>query len=67
MLKEYEIKNIVSVDDDWGVAEGLLDKIAAQGIEANSTVKDYCDLYAIDIAAEETEVFREHSHTALFL
>ncbi len=65
MLKEYEIKNIVSVDDDWGVAEGLLDKIAAQGIEANSTVKDYCDLYAIDIAAEETEVFRELSHTAL--
>lgn len=65
MLKEYEIKNIVSVDDDWGVAEGLLDKIAAQGMEANSTVKDYCDLYAIDIAAEEKEVFRELSHTAL--
>ena len=49
MLNEYEIKNIISVDDNWFVSEGFVAKIIAQGVDENISIKDYCASYAIDI------------------
>lgn len=57
MLNEYEIKNIISVDDNWFVSEGFTAKIVAQGVDENILIKDYCASYAIDIDDTERECF----------
>lgn len=61
MLNEYEIKNIISVDDNWFVSEGFVAKIVAQGVGKNMSIKDYCASYAIDIDDTERECFDELS------
>lgn len=40
MLNEYEIKNIISVDDNWFVSEGFVAKIVAQGVGKNMSIKN---------------------------
>ena len=39
MLNEYEIKNIISVDDNWFVSEGFVAKIIAQGVDENISMQ----------------------------
>lgn len=59
MLKENEIKNVISIDDGWSISSDFVEKIAEQGLEENITVREYCDLYAIDVDSEEKETYAE--------
>lgn len=52
MLNEYEIKNIISIDDGWNIAGELEEKIEKAGNDLNVTIKDFCDMYGIEIVAE---------------
>ena len=62
MLKEYEIKNVISIDDGWSVAGELEEKIEKSGNDSNITVKDFCDTYGIEIVAEEVASYKEYSY-----
>lgn len=63
MLNEYEIKNIISIDDGWGIVEELEEKIEKSGNDINITIKDFCDMYDIEIVAEEEEAYKENRYT----
>lgn len=63
MLKEYEIRNIISIDDGWSIAGELEEKIEKAGNDLNITIKDFCDTYGIEIVAEEAEAYKEYSYT----
>lgn len=62
MLKEYEIKNVISIDDGWSIAGELEEKIEKTGNDLNITIKDFCDTYGIEIVAEEVEAYKEYSY-----
>lgn len=62
MLNEYEIKNIISIDDGWNIAGELEEKIEKAGNDLNVTIKDFCDMYGIEIVAEEAEAYKECSY-----
>ena len=56
MLEEYEIKNIVSIDDGWSTAGEIEKKIEKAGLDSNITVKDFCEAYEIEVDEEENEL-----------
>ena len=58
MLKEYDVKNIVSVDDGWSVAEGLEQKMKAQRVDG-FLLGEYCDQYVIEVDEQEIGRFEE--------
>lgn len=53
MLKEYEIKNVISIDDGWSVAESLREKLEMKQISENTTIRDYCEEFLFEIIPEE--------------
>lgn len=59
MLKEYNIKHIISVDDGWKTTNDIEEIIKNQGLDDNITIKKYCDQYAIDINDDERTCFNE--------
>ena len=61
MLKEYEIKYVISIDDGWSVAGELEEKIEQAGNDLNISLKDFCEKYGIEIIAEEAETYGEYS------
>ncbi len=63
MLEEYEIKNVISIDDGWSISGELEGKIEKSGNDLNITIKDFCDMYGIEIVAEEAEAYKEYSYT----
>ena len=65
MLNEYEIKNIISIDDGWVIAEKIEEKMEKTGNDLNITIKDFCDIYGIEIIAEEKERYKEYGHILL--
>ncbi len=65
MLKEYDIKNVISIDDGWEIAEKLEEKIEKAGLDADVTVSDICDKYGIEIEAEEEAAYTEYSYTLI--
>lgn len=65
MLKEYDIKNVISIDDGWEMTEGLEEKIEKSGIDANMTVTDFCDTYGIEIDVEEEDGYKEYGDTLI--
>lgn len=65
MLKEYEIKNIISIDDGWNTVAELEEKIEKAGLDSNITVKDFCDTYGIAIDEEEMGDYDECSYICL--
>lgn len=65
MLKEYGIKNVISIDDGWETTEGLEEKIEKSGIDANMTVTDFCDTYGIEIDVEEEDGYKEYGNTLI--
>lgn len=65
MLKKYDIKNIVSVDDKWFTPEKLEEIIRAQGIEEEISLKEYCSIYEIDVSENEKKQFRELQNESL--
>lgn len=58
LINEYEIKNIISIDDGWNIAGELEEKIEKAGNDLNVTIKDFCDMYGIEIVAEEAEAYK---------
>lgn len=64
MLKEYKIKNIISIDDGWNTVAELEKKIEKSGLE-NITVKGFCDTYGIEIDEEEMGDYDECSYICL--
>lgn len=65
MLEEYEIKNIISVDDGWSISEGLEDKIEKMGLDPNISLEDYCKTYAIEVDAEEMAGYMDYNEISL--
>ena len=65
MLKEYDIKNVISIDDGWETAEELEEKIEKSGLDANMTAMDYCEAYGIEIDASEETDFKEYGFTPI--
>lgn len=65
MLKEYDIKNVISIDDGWENAEEFEEKIEKLEIDANMTVSDFCDTYGIEIDVEEEAGYKEYSDTLI--
>lgn len=59
MLEEYEIKNVISIDDGWSTVGELEDKIQKVGLDSNITVKDFCERYEIEIDADEVTSYKE--------
>lgn len=59
MLKEYNIKNIVSVDDEWEKPRDFVAKMEAQGLEQDISIREYCETYAIDVDKGEEIPYRE--------
>lgn len=57
MLEEYEIKNIISIDDGWSTAGEIEKKIEKAGLDSNITVKDFCETYEIEVDEEEAETY----------
>ena len=53
MLKEYGIKNVISIDDGWSVAESLKDKLEMRKVSENTTIREYCDEFLFEIIPEE--------------
>lgn len=53
MLKEYEIKNVISIDDGWSVAESLKDKLEMRKVSENTTIREYCDEFLFEVIPEE--------------
>lgn len=65
MLKEHEIKNVISIDDGWSTARKFEENVEKAGITLNITVKDFCDTYGIDIIAEEVASYKEYSYISI--
>lgn len=57
MLKEYEIKNVISIDDGWDDTNSLKDKMEKQSLPEDITIKEYCDEYLIEIVHEENSQY----------
>ena len=57
MLEEYEVKNIISIDDGWRTAGEIEKKIEKAGLDSNITVKDFCETYEIEVDEEEAETY----------
>lgn len=65
MLEEYEIKNIISIDDGWSTAEKIEEKIEKAGLDSDITVKDFCEIYDIEIDAKEISSYKECSYISM--
>ena len=63
MLNEYEIRNVISIDDGWSIAGELEEKVEKAGNDLNITIKDFCDTYGIEIVPEEAEAYEEYCYT----
>lgn len=59
MLKEYEIKNIISIDDGWSVSKEIKDEMEKQKVPENTTIGEYCAQYSFDIVPEEIDYYEE--------
>lgn len=60
MLKSYEIKNIISIDDMWEPSgEKIEEKIMGIGLDSDITVKEFCSQYDIEILKEEIEAYNK--------
>lgn len=58
MLKEYNIANIISIDDKWFSPEELGESIRLQGNDEDISLEEYCDAYVIDVYENEREQFQ---------
>ena len=65
MLEEYEIKNIISIDDGWSTAGDIEKKLDKAGLDSKITIQDFCDLYEIEIDEEEVETYKECGNICL--
>ena len=57
MLKEYEIKNVISIDDGWDDTNSVKDKMEKQNLPEDITIEEYCDEYLIEIVHEESSQY----------
>lgn len=57
MLKEYEIKNVISIDDGWDDTNSVKDKMEKQSLPEDITIEEYCDEYLIEIVHEENSQY----------
>ena len=65
MLEEYEIKNIISIDDGWSTVGKIEEKIEKAGLDLNITVKDFCETYEIEIDAEEMDSYKDSGYVLI--
>lgn len=65
MLEEYEIKNVISIDDGWSTAEKIEEKLEKVGLDLNITVKDFCEMYDIEIDVDEKDFYTECCYTLM--
>lgn len=65
MLEEYEIRNIISIDDGWSTAEKIEEEIEKAGLDLNITIKDFCERYEIEIDAKEMASYKDSCYTLM--
>lgn len=66
MLKSYEIKNVISIDDMWEPSgEKIEEKITGIGLDSDITVKEFCDQYDIEISKEEIEAYNKCQYNSV--
>lgn len=63
MLEEYEIRNIISIDDGWSTAGKIEEEIEKAGLDLNITIKDFCERYEIEIDAKEMDSYKDSCYT----
>lgn len=65
MLEEYEIKNVISIDDGWSIVAEIEKNIENAQLDLSITVEGLCEKYGIDVDEEGAVDYNECSHISL--